>query len=109
MHSYEPFSANRGANGPAGPQNYAEACVEQRAHFLNRLENAFHRLGRAADRQGELAMAMVGPWPTQGSVSGKDAPQNVGVFGAVEDIASAIHRVCDRMEEANQAVADRLP
>lgn len=103
MHPYE--SPYTGITGPAGPGYAAEP---QRAHFLGRLENALSRLDRAASRQIEIAGSLTGGWPANASVCEK-APQGAGIFGAVDDIATAIHRVCDRIEEANQAVSERLP
>lgn len=92
--------------GAVGPAGYSDG--PQRAHFLGRLENALSRLDRAASRQVEIAGSLTGGWPVSASV-GEKAPQSAGVFGAVEDIASAIHRICDRIEEANQAVSERMP
>ncbi|TGT76191.1 MULTISPECIES: hypothetical protein [unclassified Mesorhizobium] len=111
MHSE---SIYKGITGPAGPQEgrfsgaaYGGETSAQRAHFLGRLENALSRLDKAANRQVEIASSLTGGWPS--NQAGDKAPQNAGVFGAVEDIATAIHRICDRIEEANQAVAERLP
>lgn len=80
----------------------------QRAHFLNRLENALNRLQGNADRTVQIAQALTGGWPTSAAAT-KEIPPSSGVFGAVEEIASAIHRVCDRLDEANAAVQERLP
>lgn len=93
----------KGVTGPAAPAGEAA-----RATFLRRLENAYSRLESVADNTVGNAMALTGGWPQQAS-TGKDAPASAGVLGAVEEIASAIHRVCDRIEEANRAVAERLP
>lgn len=107
-------SIYKGITGPAGPQEgrFTSAIggetLAQRAHFLGRLENAYSRLESVADKTVGNAMTLTGGWPQQAN-TGKDAPANAGVLGAVEDIASAIHRVCDRIDEANRAVAERLP
>ncbi|MBZ9706110.1 hypothetical protein LB543_05170 [Mesorhizobium sp. ESP7-2] len=94
-----------GANGPA---SYGSEV--SKATFLGRLENALSRLDRAADGTANNAMTLTGGWPSQPVQSnGKDAPANAGVFGAVDDIAATIHRICDRIEDANAAVRDRLP
>lgn len=107
MHS----DTYKGVTGPAGPARSIADMVkepQQRATFLNRLENAYRRLESAADNTVGLALTLTGGWPQQAS-PGKDAPAPEGLFGAVEDIASAIHRVCDRLDEANSAVQERLP
>ncbi|RWA81468.1 MAG: hypothetical protein EOQ31_31470 [Mesorhizobium sp.] len=88
-----------GLTSPAEPQ---------RMHFLNRLENALNRLQSNTDRTVSIAQALTGGWPT-GAASAKEAVPQSGVFGAIEEIASAIHRVCDRLDEANAAVQERLP
>lgn len=98
-----------GAAGPTGRMLDAMADVaETRATFLNRLENALSRLKDNTDRTVQIAQALTGGWPTQGA-AGKENTASAGVFGAVEDIAYAIHRACDRLDEANSAVSERLP
>lgn len=98
-----------GNTSPTGKMLGAMAdCAEVRATPLNRLENALSRLDDVTSRTIGNASQLTGGWPT-GDQKQPAAPTTAGVFGAVEEIAYAIHRVCDRLDEANRAVSERLP
>lgn len=83
--------------------------AEVRSTPLGRLENALNRLSNVADGTVGAAMSLTGGWPQQASAPTDKAPSSAGVFGAIEEIANAIHRICDRVDEANRAVSERLP
>lgn len=98
-------------NGPTG--GYAAGAVgaaePQRTTPLGRLENALNRLARVTDDSVNIAQALTGGWPQQANDKLDKALSGAGMFGAIEEIATAIHRNCDRLDEASAAVSQRLP
>ena len=108
MHTHGNIGSAIGS-GTAGMLEKMAGCAEVRSTPLGRLENALNRLSNVADATCNSAMALTGGWPVEARQQAKDAAPSAGVFGAVEEIASAIHRVCDRLDEANRAVVERLP
>lgn len=81
----------------------------ERSTPLGRLENALNRLSNVAEGTVSAAMSLTGGWPQGANGPVDKAPQRAGMFGAIEDIADAVHRVCDRLDEANRAVVEQLP
>lgn len=83
------------------------ACVKSTA--FNRLANAVDRLDVIAGNTVDVASRLTGGWPSDAKPKAPEQPNLGGHFGEIESAAEVIHRICDRLDEANSAVMARLP
>lgn len=94
-----------GILSPVGSGGEA-SCAKATA--FNRLANAVDRLDGITGNSIGIASRLVGAWPTDTKQQG-EMVNSGGHIGEIDAAADAIHRICDRLDEANSAVMARLP
>lgn len=85
-----------------------DACCTKATAF-NRLANAIERLDGVTGYSIGLASRLTGGWPTNAKSQTAKEPASGGHFGEIDAAADAINRICDRLNEANDAITARLP